>query len=220
MVTFLSRRISLLFRFAILVAFAVAGACAKDGERTRMSDGGRRADFVNPTAQIQGRWKSGCLDPKETGFGEIATFQIDGARFERRLQVSPHGDCTKPFIEGRIAGQMIFRPESRQIGTAVDLEADSASLKPLTPLAVKVLNLAKTCGISNWKVGEERDVIEKLGQVGCVSRYPKIDYNLMAVEKTIEKQHLYFGAGERLNKPALRPVQLDRSDVVYTWDGF
>lgn len=201
---------------ALLVA-TLNMACGREGETHSVVP----VDSI-PTAKegirLQGNWKSKCLDPKETGLGEVVRLGIHGDRFSREFLVSPHGDCSSPYIEGRISGRLIFvNVRVSEEGRAVDVEANSAALKPLTALAAQVMNLAKTCGFSDWRENTEKEVFERLGEEGCAERYPRTDYTLIATERNQDgHQVLLFGAGERLSHPARRPVRLDRSEQIFT----
>jgi len=170
---------------------------------------------------LQGNWKSKCIDPREVGLGEVVRLQINGSSFRRHFLISPHGDCSSPYIEGRIEGRLVFRPERiSEEGRAVDVEARVATLKPLTELAAKVMNLAETCGYTDWKVNVEKEVYDRMGEPGCNERYPKTDYTIIATEKNeAGRDLLLFGAGERLTNPSRRPVRLDRSEQVFVLDG-
>jgi len=204
-----------IWKIVVWGALVLVAACGrKDSPGTPTPMAPTMVDAVVP---LQGVWKSKCIDPREAGLGEVVRLQIEGDSFRRHFMISPHGDCSEPYIEGRIDGRLVFYRESRsEEGTAVDVVARVATLKPLSDLAAKVMNLAGTCGYTDWQVNVEKNVYDRMGEAGCNERYPKTDYTIIATEKNeTGLELLLFGAGERLTNPSRRPVRLDRSEQVF-----
>lgn len=208
-----------IFRNLLLGALILLVACGPENSPENLTP--MSPPITEEALPLQGNWKSKCIDPREVGLGEVVRLQISGDTFRRHFLISPHGDCSTPYIEGRIEGRLVFRSERiSDEGRAVDVEARVATLKPLTELAAKVMNLAETCGYNDWKVNVEKEVYDRMGEPGCNERYPKTDYTIIATEKNeAGRDLLLFGAGERLTNPSRRPVRLDRSEQVFVLDG-
>lgn len=208
-----------IFRTLLWSVLIFTVACGRNDSPENMTP--MSPPIIEEAVHLQGNWKSKCIDPREAGLGETVRLQIQGDTFRRHFLISPHGDCSSPYIEGRIEGRLIFHPNRQtEEGKAVDVEARTATLKPLTDLAAKVMNLAGTCGYTDWKMNVEKEVYTRMGEVGCNERYPRTDYTIIATEKNEAGRNLLlFGAGERLTNPSRRPVRLDRSEQVFVLDG-
>lgn len=168
--------------------------------------GDQRARRMGNAANLSGSWQGSCLDPQIPGAGEIANYTFDGDFFTRSSVVTASGVCVNRDIETRLSGRSERLSQGRGLTFQLNLTTESARIKPVSELGVTLLNIAKTCGSSSWRLNEEREVVSKIGREGCFASNPKQMFTIYSVDEG----RLYFGSGIRFNSAEKRPVEVER----------
>lgn len=195
--------------FFLLLVFVLCSCHRSDSNSQPIPPDTRT--FADVSTLMRGDWNSNCQDPKELGLSESSRLSIEVTTLNKTFSISPRGDCSSPYLEGEISGKITYRGTSPQGAVAVDIEVLRATLRPTTDLGVRVLNLGKACGKSNWKLERAEDVSMMIGQNGCLREYPKSLYTIIGSD---DGKRLKFGSGEELTKPSRRPVSFDL-DRIY-----
>jgi hypothetical protein len=159
---------------------------------------------------LQGTWQSACNDANELGLGEKSTLTFDSLALKRTVEIAPHGDCSSSYVEAVIIGDYsLGRDVTTAVDTrvaALDIRVVSAKVRALSDRAASILNLARTCGIRRWVVGDSRDVTARLGRENCFRLYSKSMFTIYS----IEGNKMFFGDGEGQGTPEKRPMALDK----------
>ena len=188
-----------MFAVAALSATAFSAACSKHDASPAPAE-----KVQTQSAQdLQGSWKSTCSDAQLFGLSESSSLTVDGSKATQVTSTSAQGDCASTAVE--VTQMATLTPTTVNGMNHVDITVTSAKVKPLNETGVGILNLASFCGMTDWKVGEERDITQQSGGGRCYPKLPKTYYNVYG----IEDGKLYFGSGD-INHPEYRPTILNR----------
>jgi hypothetical protein len=189
----------------------IAAACGEKSNDSGNSQAPAGPANTQSSVELQGEWQSNCLNPSLTGLGERSTLLFNGQDFTRTSQISGPGGCNSNDVEAQIKGTYVRGPMIRQGVHQIDLTTANATITPRSEAGRLLLVLAKACGISDWKLGEAKDITAALGTESCFETYPKQTYQIYS----IEGNQLFFGSGEDFSTVGKRPVELERN-YIYT----
>ncbi len=191
--------------------FMLAAGCGEKNNEPGSGPAPAGPANTQSAVELQGEWQSNCLNPSLTGLGERSVLLFSGQDFTRTSQVSGPGGCNSNDVEAVIQGSYVRGPMIRQGVHQIDLSTSQATITPRSEAGRLLLVLAKACGISDWKLGEAKDITAALGTEGCFETYPKQTYQIYS----IEGNQLFFGSGEDFSTVGKRPVELERN-YIYT----
>lgn len=199
--------------YGFLVVLAVAGCAPRSSDR----DGGIAsvAKPVQPLssehAQMIGIWRSNCMDASDAGLSQRERVEFTESRITRWLSIGSSGDCSTEYISATLSGHYSVSVVSSGALPAIDFAVEMAVVRPLDVKAAGILNLARTCGLSDWRVNEERNVTERIGVEDCFARYPKAMYT----SYEFKGGALYFGSGVDFASEGKRPREID-TGIAYS----
>jgi hypothetical protein len=200
------RLMNLKFYAAIMAAILVGG-CAKEG------DGPAKA-----VDEFQGVWQSNCVKgqlartltaPVKFGVTQVTQLEIQGTKLTEISSITS-GDCEGGDVEVIAEGEFerLKSAESPPVDSAAITELDlnilTYHVKPVTEFGVRVMNLRKWCGISDWIINHERDVTAFVGTQDCFS------LRSLNTVYSIEDGRLFFGDRESVRPGAERSKALQK----------
>jgi hypothetical protein len=125
---------------------------------------------------LQGRWRAHCVEgasaallgQADLGVTQTAALSI-GEKSVGEVSYIGGAKCSEKDIRVNAGGTYTSSTGSTGIPNSIDVDKISYKVKPLTEFGVRVLNVAKWCGVTNWMIGEERDVTVDAGKAKCFS---------------------------------------------------
>lgn len=204
---------------ALSIAFVFAAGCADNdsgstspvpGPRPNPAPGAPNdgsAGQQGSAQELQGSWDSSCRDADGIGLTQTTRLTFAGVNATNLARISSSGDCQGVEIEVRQEGTYSKGAPVRPSINAIDLSVATIHVKPLTERGAALLRLAGFCELTDWAVGQEREVTAATGTERCFPKVPTTLYHSYAVEGA----NLYFGKDGDLSNPANRPVELDRN---------
>lgn len=157
--------------------------------------------------ELEGSWSSECIDSSIVGVGELTTIVFVGPEFKRTVRAGASGQCKDSFLVATLSGSYTAGDVASTGVGRLDLVATSAVVLPTSEQGARILSLARACGITDWVVSVERDVLGRLGTEGCFERYPKASFTVYAFDDS----RLYFGVGEASALQRRRAIRVDDS---------
>lgn len=194
-----------------LIGTGVAG-CSKDeggGASENVAPGESQESIDNvELAEIQGTWDSNCTDADLFGLSKSSRLSIAGGEAKRITSYYSTGTCATEAIQVEQLTTVEKKDEVEPFVFGIDIAVSKVTIKPTTKTGASLLQLANFCGISDWTENVARDVTDKTGSERCFPKVPVTIYTIYS----IEGDRMYFGAGEDLYSPALRPEKLNRDE--------
>lgn len=161
--------------------------------------------------ELLGQWKSNCVEgqnlaltAKSTiGITQSSVITIDEKTVTELASISSR-KCEDRDIEITSISTLARRPLSTASDRKeISLSGASYKIKPVSEFGVRVLNIAKWCGIDDWTLAQERDVSAQIGKDKCVSSARAID-----TVYAVSGANLYFG---NLNGHETQPSSAEKS---------
>jgi hypothetical protein len=198
-----SRLAASVFSLLTLVSMGLMSCSQKDEQKEK------------PLAvdELQGHWQSNCLEGQYNaltaksalGITQKSLLFVDGKTATEVTTISSL-KCDGADIEATVNGTFNRSSASSPELKAIDIKMDHYKAKPLTEFGVRVMNLAKWCGISDWAIGQERDVTNQVAKEKC------FDTHSISTVYSVAGENLYFGKiGKMTSAAADRPTELQKN---------
>lgn len=155
--------------FSLLLGLMVFG-CGKHEPEVQ------KDPYVAALEALTGGWESNCivgmnlslLGAAPLGITQRSIVTIEGDRLKEISRISSL-KCSDVDIEIATDAKYELQVQPASPVHDLKLQIESIHIKPLTEFGAKVLNIAKWCGASDWKVDETRSVIGQIGKEKCFS---------------------------------------------------
>jgi hypothetical protein len=144
------------------------------------------------------------------GASKRVIFEFDGRAASRNQQYYSEGDCKGDVaIDVYYKGQYSKGDDVQENVSKIDLTFGTVVVVPRNEEGVKALNAFNLCGISDWAIGQERDVTSASRDAKCpVDGTPQNVFDIYSVQDNV----LVFGKGGAEDKDTAekRATELDR----------
>jgi hypothetical protein len=168
--------------------------------------------------ELHGAWQSNCVKgqlsrtltaPVKFGVTQYTQLHVKNGKFTETARVTS-GECDSSDVEVTVSGELAKSKSPESPMTDLDLRIDSYRVRPITEFGVRVMNLRRWCGMSNWILNDEREVTLLAGGKDC---FPLL--RQLSTVYSIEDGKLYFGDRSSTRPEAERPKSLQR-DFYFT----
>lgn len=146
-----------------------------------------------------GTWNSNCVEGKylallatgEVGITQRTTLVVDKETMSEISTISRAG-CSESDISVTVDTSLKREATEKPGIKSFDAKVPGYRVKPLTTFGVKVLNLSEWCGIKDWAIGQERDVLATVGEDSPRGR-KCFKSRQIATIYAADSRNLYFG---------------------------
>ena len=165
---------------------------------------------------LQGAWVSTCDTAKPLEASAKATFRFGPLRYEKSILLFKDGGCTQELAKAVYRGEFkIGRATDLKEGlNRIDLNPKTLAITASTQAGVDALNLINLCGITDWALGQERDVTAGAADGKCLTeRINQTQYDVYRLEekKLTFGSIFVFGAPVQIDK---RPTDIGNKVFV------
>jgi hypothetical protein len=177
--------------------------------KAKNNAGGNDSKILNPvviqSADLFGSWNSSCTDADLFGLSQNSRLNIDGSKISKMIRYHSNGDCSGSAVEVESSGVVKVGSEVKSGVHTIDFVISEIHMRPLSRTGERILNTAKFCGISNWTIGDSKNLTGLTGKENCYPRLPQKLYDIYS----IDKNRLMFGKAIDLKDSTRRPSELD-----------
>lgn len=195
------------------IAVVMVSACGKNNEAEHQEP---PADpKVEALDTMIGQWQSNCTEGQaysltsksNVGITQRSKLEVFDKTLTETTIISA-SPCDTSDIEVTSVSSYELDTTSRPEVMSLPLKIKTYQVKPVTEFGVRVLNLAKWCGIEDWTLEQSRDVTSSAGKDNCFK-----DKSISAVMMN-DGGRLYFGRADQLNSTGQIPDY--RKNFYYT----
>jgi hypothetical protein len=199
---------------ALLSVIAIAGlnACGADSS----DDVVDAAKNLKNEPKLQGKWTSECSAVGVLDTSGKATYLFEPLRYEKTLMIYKDTNCSETLAVAQYKGEFLLGDgKDLDAGvTRINLTPKTLTLKANSEAGVNAMNLAKFCGVTDWKVNEERDVTAGATDGKCLTEaIGREQFDVYS----LKDEKLTFGSAYVTGAPndnAKRPTKLSDKALV------